>query len=105
MPPYVPPQQDERAPGADVQCNHPPRLRHPSAKFALPADGLAKDSDISRKQGEDGRPIAEDRIHPAAVCNTGENDDIGNTIGQIVQDFAARSWPCPRRSRPFRRAC
>src|SRR5258708_38306747 len=43
----VPPPACKCHPRADMKRNHAPRLGHPSAEFALHADGLTKDSDIS----------------------------------------------------------
>ncbi len=52
------------------------------------ADRLSKHPHVRRQEREDRGPVAEDRIHPAAVRNAGKDQDIRNAIRQIVQDFA-----------------
>ena len=72
-----------------LQRDHPPRLRHDSAKLALTAERLSEQSDVSGEHREDRGPISDEWIHQAAVGDADENDDVGNAIGQIIQDFAA----------------
>src|SRR5436309_10994607 len=72
----IPPPACKRRPRSDMKYHHAPRLRHPSAKFALHADGLTEDSHISSKDRKDYRPVTQNRIHPTAVGDTYKDHDV-----------------------------
>ena len=71
-----------------MQGHHSPGFRHDSAKLPLDADRLAKHPHVGRQERENGGPVAEERIQPTAVRNADKNQDVGNAIGQIVQNFS-----------------
>src|ERR1700719_62146 len=78
----------QREPSANVQRNHPPRLRHDSAKLTLSTNCLSEKSDVSGQHRQNCGPISDQWIHQPAVRDANENDDVGNAVGQIVQNFA-----------------
>src|SRR5207249_4434114 len=79
----------EFEPSADVKRNHSPRLGHNSAELALNAKRLSEKAYISSEKRGDCRPVTENWIHQSAVGDAYENDDVRNSIRQIVQNFAA----------------
>ena len=90
--------EKKREPCADVKRDHAPRLGHNSAKLALNAERLSKQTDVRGEHRENCCPISDQRIHQPAVRNPDENHDVGNAIGQIVQDFTTAAR-LPRRER------
>src|SRR6476620_4246031 len=81
-----------------MQRDHAPGLRHYSAKLALNAERLSEQTYIRGEHRQNCCPISDQRIHQPAVRNPDKNHDVGNAIGQIVQDFTG-SARLPRRER------
>jgi hypothetical protein len=79
-----------------MQRDHAPRLGHNSAKLVLNTERLSEQTDVRGEHRENCCPIPDQRIHQPAVRNPDENYDVGNAIGEIVQDFTTAAR-LPRR--------
>jgi CubicO group peptidase (beta-lactamase class C family) len=82
--------------------NYEPRTQLPAPyKYSNAGIGLLSylvATATGNEHGENCCPISDQRIHQPAVRNPDENHDVGNTIGQNVQDFTTAAR-LPRRER------
>lgn len=83
------PGQVEGEPASGVQGDHAPGLGHDAAVLAFNADGLAEHANVGGQQCHDGGPVAAVERAQAAMGDAGENQHVGEAVGEIVEDFAA----------------
>src|SRR5688572_5690924 len=88
----------EPDPGADVQSHHAPWLCHDAAELPLYTNCLSERSDIGGEERKDGGPVRAVGRKEAAVGDAGEDHDVRDAVGQVVEDLSPGTRP-PRGER------
>lgn len=71
-----------------MKCDHAPGFGHDTTKLAFYSHGLAEDAHIGGNERGDCGPISTGDSVETAMRNACENEDVGKSVGKIIEDFA-----------------